>query len=59
MTVLSYIALIASLLALSLGLISFFGERGYAFDLRRSRSRRSKDRQGGRRDEDWARVGVE
>jgi hypothetical protein len=56
MTLLTYIALVGSLLALALGFITVLGERGYGFDLRRGRGRRSKQRRGGRRSNDLARA---
>jgi hypothetical protein len=56
MTLLTYIALIGCLLAIALGFITVLGERGYGFDLRRPRGRRSKERVGGRRETDWARA---
>jgi hypothetical protein len=55
----TFIALIGSILALALGLITLLGERGYAFDLRRNRDRRSKRRAGGRRATDLARATAE
>jgi hypothetical protein len=49
MTILTHIALIGSLIALALGFVVMLGERGYGFDLRRNRARRSTRRAGGRR----------
>jgi len=54
MSALTIIALVAAMFSLAIGFATVLGESGYAFDLRRRRSRRrGRDgRQGGRRTED-------
>lgn len=56
MTLLTYIALTGSLIALAIGFTTILGENGYRFDLRRRRERRRAARAGGRRENDLARA---
>ena len=54
MTILTYIALSATLSGLAIGISTLLGENGYGFDLRGRKARRAtKDgRDGGRREND-------
>ncbi len=56
MSIMTIVALIASIVALTIGTASIVGETGYRFDLRRKRRRKDGDRLGGRREADRAQL---
>lgn len=52
MNVFLVLAIVAAALNVLLGLLAFFGERGFTIDLRRGPRRRDDRRFGGRREQD-------